>query len=196
MAFYLYKREEREEGDKIKEWFQQVRNVKLAGYNTIYKLWEQKGKPLDQGWHITRNDIATILTEGNGNHNSHRLIIDFYPNPKSKQDIALIEVLDIYAYTYGDSKRNKSDWSIIMPRLRDVYIDKLEQKKDFEEIERTKREFSIDKRQDDPALDIYEFLYLHGDYDKQPWNFGRVGQVNAAFIHKPARDYFKNFFCK
>ena len=195
MAFYLYKREERQVEYKIKEWFQQVKQVKLSSFGkAIYNLWLQKEKPLNLGWHININELLHVLTDGMGNSNSDRLVIDFHPTAKSR--IALIDVLDIYAYTYGDSKRNKSDWSIIMPRLRDVYIDKLEQKKDFEDIERTNREFSIDKRQDDPALDIYEFLYLHGDYDKQPWNFGRVGQVNAAFIHKPARDYFKNFFCK
>ena len=162
MAFYLYKREEREEGDKIKEWFQQVRNVKLAGYNTIYKLWEQKGKPLDQGWHITRNDIATILTEGNGNHNSHRLIIDFYPNPKSKQDIALIEVLDIYAYTYKN-QIGKASWTVLMLRLRRVREEEFKETEITKKLEDEKKEFSIDKREDESGLDVFEFIYLLGE---------------------------------
>ena len=28
------------------------------------------------------------------------------------------------------------------------------------------------------------------------WNWGKIGQVNATFIHKPARDYFKEWFSK
>ena len=193
MAFYLYKREEREEGDKIKEWFQQVRNVKLAGYNTIYKLWEQKGKPLDQGWHITRNDIATILTEGNGNHNSHRLIIDFYPNPKSKQDIALIEVLDIYAYTYKN-QIGKASWTVLMLRLRRVREEEFKETEITKKLEDEKKEFSIDKREDDSGLDVFEFIYLLGE--KEGFTAGQVGRFNAAFIDKDARRYFKNFFCE
>jgi len=193
MAFYLYKREEREEGDKIKEWFQQVRNVKLAGYNTIYKLWEQKGKPLDQGWHITRNDIATILTEGNGNHNSHRLIIDFYPNPKSKQDIALIEVLDIYAYTYKN-QIGKASWTVLMLRLRRVREEEFKETEITKKLEDEKKEFSIDKREDESGLDVFEFIYLLGE--KEGFTAGQVGRFNAAFIDKDARHYFKNFFCE
>ena len=193
MAFYLYKREEREEGDKIKEWFQQVRNVKLAGYNTIYKLWEQKGKPLDQGWHITRNDIATILTEGNGNHNSHRLIIDFYPNPKSKQDIALIEVLDIYAYTYKN-QIGKASWTVLMLRLRRVREEEFKETEITKKLEDEKKEFSIDKREDESGLDVFEFIYLLGE--KEGFTAGQVGRFNAAFIDKDARRYFKNFFCE
>jgi hypothetical protein len=36
---------------------------------------------------------------------------------------------------------------------------------------------------------IVEFLYLQG-----PWNWGRNGSTNAAFIHDEARNYFQQFF--
>ena len=191
MPFYLFQRTERKDGNIVREYFQMVREVRLAGYNSIYNLWVQMGKSKDQGWHIDIHNLLKEITKGTGNYNSHRLIIDF--DPKAKWRIGLIEVLDIYLYTYGYSTNN-AFWSALMLRLRDVYYDEFEQDKDPKDIEDMKRKFCIDKRKEDSDQDVFEFLYLKGD--DGGWNRGRVGQVNAVFIHKEARDYFKNFFCR
>jgi hypothetical protein len=187
MPFYIYERRE----DKAHEHFKQAQEVPLAGHNVIYQLWGQNGKPLDKGWHISIHDLLRIIAGGTGTSDSLRLLID--SDPKAKRRIAIAEILDIYVYTYGNSV-DKAIWSALMLRLREVCYEDLDRDENPEEIAKMKYEFSIDKRMDDPDKDIYEFLYLHGD--DRSWVWGRVGQVNAVFIYKDARDYFKELFCK
>ncbi len=191
MPFYLYERKEKTDGTLLKESFEQLRKVSLARYNSIYNLWIQKGRPLDKGWHISIHDLINEITKGTGNYDTHRLIIDFDPNAKWR--IGLIEIIDIYLYTYG-YLTNKAIWSILMLRLREVYYKNFEKEKDIKDLSIFKRIFSIDKRREDPDQDIFEFIYLQGD--DLGWNWGRVGQVNAAFIHKEAREFFKDHFCQ
>ena len=186
MAFYLYKRV-LQNGE---EYFERVKKVKLAGYNSIYNLWKKNNKPINKGWHISANDLIKELTKDKGDENSYRVIIDFDPN--STWRIGLIEIRDIYVYTIGDSKEGKVwvKWSPIMMRLRDVYYEEFTSAVPKEQLEDRKKAFNVIRINND---DIFEFVYLQGD--DNGWNWGRVGQVNATFIHKEARSYFKNFFC-
>ena len=186
MAFYLYKRVP-QNGE---EYFERVKKVKLAGYNSIYNLWKKNNKPINKGWHISANDLIKELTKDKGDENSYRVIIDFDPN--STWRIGLIEIRDIYVYTIGDSKEGKVwvKWSPIMMRLRDVYYEEFTSAVPKEQLEDRKKAFNVIRINND---DIFEFVYLQGD--DNGWNWGRVGQVNATFIHKEARSYFKNFFC-
>ena len=158
----------------------------LAGYNLIYKLWESKGKPTDQGWHISADDMIREHTDGNETQKSGALIIDFDPN--SKRRIGLIELLDIWIYTYSGAKKDVSGWSPMMLRFGDIMYEEY----DYEIQEKDKNEM-IDKISDPESReDFVEFLYLNGT-DKG-WNWGMNGMTNAAFIQGQARDYFRQYF--
>ena len=158
----------------------------LAGYNLIYRLWEKRGKPTEQGWHVSANDLIKIHTKDKESYKTRRLLIDFHPNAKWR--IGIIELLDIYVYTYPGAKRDDAGWSPMMLRFRDVMYEEFEN-----EITKKDKEIKINKIQEpDYQEDFVEFLYLNGT-DKG-WNWGINGMTNAAFIQGPARDYFRQYF--
>ena len=158
----------------------------LAGYNLIFKLWELKGKPTDQGWHVSADDLIKEHSSGKESQASGALIIDFDPNAKWR--IGLIELLDIYLYTYSGATRDVSGWSPMMLRFRDVMYKEYDH-----EIREEEKSEMLDKIHDpDNKEDFVEFLYLNGT-DKG-WNWGRNGMTNAAFIQSPAREYFRKYF--
>ena|SRR3990170_8697963 len=157
----------------------------LAGYNLIFQLWEDRGKPTDQGWHVSADDLIRARTGGQESWDSRSLLIDF--NPNSKWRIGLVELLDIYIYTYR-VKQGEASWSPMMLRLRDVLYE--ESDKEISKEEKRNKIAVIDDPQKDE--DFVEFLYLNGT-DKG-WNWGVNGKTNAAFIHGSAREYFRQYF--
>lgn len=158
----------------------------LAGYNLIYNLWEKRNKPTDQGWHMSADDLIKEYTEGKGNIETHSLLIDFHPSATTR--IGIIELLDIYAYTYSGNSDIEASWTPMMLRLRDVLYEEYEK-----ELTVSEKEAKLKKlKQPSDAEDFIEFLYLNGD--DQSWNWGRNGMTNAAFIYGPARAYFKKYF--
>jgi len=179
MAFMVY---ERKAGNLI----QTGKHFRLAGYNLIYNLWEKRGRPTDQGWHMSADDLIREYTSGKGSSQTYALLIDFHPNARNR--IGIIELLDIYAFTYSGATRKDAGWTPLMLKLRDVLYEEFE--KDISDQEKEKK-IRILK---DPgnAEDFVEFLYLNGS-DKG-WNWGRNGMTNAAFIHGPAREYFRKYF--
>ena len=179
MAFLYYQKD----GEKL---INRRRFFSLAGYNLIFRLWESRGKPTDQGWHVTTDDLIKAYTEGSDSHETGALIIDF--RPSSKRCIGLIELLDIYLYTYSGAKRGDAGWSPMMLRFRDILYEEYDSEfADSDKIEKM-REIRIPANGDD----FVEFLYLNGS-DKG-WNWGMNGMTNAAFIQGPARDYFRQYF--
>lgn len=186
MANYLYKTERKEDTSHIiNQHFEREKEVPIYGKNVIYKLWVQQEEPIDVGWHVTSYNLLNALTEGAGTYDSHRLIIDI--EPKSKKGINLVEILDIYGYTF------KNGYIILMLRLREILYCEFDTEKTQKEVDDMKKKFYIKNPKNDPAEDIFEFIYLKGDKGWQP---GKVGFVNAAVIPKEARTYFKQFFCK
>lgn len=179
MAFMFY---DRKNGSLI----QTGKCFSLAGYNLIYSLWEKRGRPTDQGWHMTEDDLIREYTQDKGNIQTNALLIDFHPNARIR--IGIIELLDIYAYTYSGATEKEAEWTPMMLRLRDVLYEEYEQeisgKEKEEKIKIIKNPISDD--------DFVEFLYMNGS-DKG-WNWGRNGMTNAAFIHGPARKYFSQYF--
>ena len=159
---------------------------KLAGYNLIYKLWVKRDKPTNQGWHISADDLIREFSSGNETYENLRFVIDFHPSAKWR--IGLIELLDIYVYTWQGSQKNQASWSPMMLRFHDIMYEEFKN-----EITEKKKATKISLI-DSPAYndDFVEFLYLNGD-DKS-WNWGMNGMTNAAFIHGAARDYFRQFF--
>jgi len=179
MAFLIYKNQN---GNLIET----GKTFSLAGYNLIYQQWEKNGKPTDQGWHASVNDLIKIHTGEKESHKTLRFLIDFHPSAKWR--IGIIELLDAYIYTYAGANRNEASWSPMMLRFRDIYYEEFEKEITQKEKER------IMKKINDPEAseDFVEFLYLNGS--KSGWNWGMNGMTNAAFLQGPARDYFRKFF--
>lgn len=158
----------------------------LAGYNLIYQAWERKEKPLNEGWHVSQDELLKIHSKGQHDTSTRRLVIDY--DPKSTRHIGLVELLDIYAFTWGQNNGEPA-WTPLMLRLRELV------EKEYEEPFESSRKDAILANLTEPeptTPDFVEFLYLNGA-DKG-WNWGMNGMTNAAFLHGAARDYFRKFF--
>lgn len=184
MAFLVYERMSKAGKDILRA---TGNHFTLGGHSLIYKAWEARGKPKNQGWHVNADELIKLYSGGQASYETMRLIIDYDPN--SKTSIGLIELLHVYAYTYA--KTDKVDWTPLMLRLRDVYICNPK-----ETITKDKKAEMISEITPYYSDDYIEFLYLQGDKDKRGWAWGRNGSTNAAFIHGEARKYFKNYFCE
>jgi len=179
MAFMVYSK-------KNGQLIQTGKYFSLAGYNLIYNLWEKLGRPTDQGWHMSAGDLIREYTGGKGTIDTTALLIDFHPTSRNR--IGIIELLDIYAFTYSGASEKEAGWTPMMLRLRDVLYEEYEN-----DISAQGKEEKIRCLKDSGnEEDFIEFLYLNGP-DKG-WNWGRNGMTNAAFIHGPAREYFRKYF--
>ena len=158
----------------------------LAGYNLIYRAWEQQGMPLDMGWRVSRDELLRIHSDGRYDSSTLRLVIDY--DPKADWRISLIELLDVYAFTWSNGNGAPS-WTPLMLRLTSVFDRKYDLPLD------SSRKDEILGRLPEPepdAPDFVEFLYLQGP--DRGWNWGMNGMTNAAFLHGDARKYFRQFF--
>lgn len=126
MAFLLY---EKKDGYLVNT----GTHYSLAGYNLIYKLWKKHGSPINQGWEMSVDELIKEYTSEKGSMYTHSLLIDFAP--KSSERIGIIEILNIYAYTYARENDNTmvADWTPMMLKLRDVFYEEYESKISKEE---------------------------------------------------------------
>lgn len=170
MPFYLYTTNN---SDNL---YTNQGNISIAGYNLIYSFWDNNKKPLNEGWKILNSEIKTYFNNDN-KYKDCKLLIDFFPS--STEEIVMMEIIDIYIYTYGEDK--KAIWSPLMLKLRDCYYDDNFKEKDISKI----KLYEYNE-------DIFEFLYISGD--DRGWRWSKVGRVNGALLHKPAREYFKKYF--
>jgi hypothetical protein len=158
----------------------------LGGYNLIYQAWQAHGSPVDMGWHATADELIQLQTNQVHDYTTRRLVIDF--DPTTTRRIGLIELLDVYAYTWGDGNGGPS-WTPIMLKLRDVYY------AEYDPPINQARKAAILADLAEPAPDspdFVEFLYLNGP--GYGWNWGKNGMTNAVFLQGAARDYFRQFF--
>ncbi len=158
----------------------------LAGYNLLYTAWTQQGSPINKGWHITADELIRIHYKSAHDSTTKRLVIDF--DPKTTRRIGLIELLDIYAFTWGNDS-GSAEWTPLMLRFRDLFYQVYNP-----EIDKAKKAeiLSCCEEPSKSAPDFVEFLYLNGP--QFGWNWGMNGMTNAAFINGMARDYFRQFF--
>lgn len=161
-------------------------NFRLAGFNLVHRIWESRGRPTDRGWHISRDDLIANYEPSGKPERPYRFLIDF--DPDAKWRIGLVELLDIYVYTFAGTEHGKAKWSPMMLRLRDVLYEEFDG--DIPPEEKEKRIARIPEP--DSNDDFVEFLYLNGS--DQGWRWGMNGMTNAAFIHGPAREYFRQYF--
>lgn len=159
-------------------------HFKLSGYNLIFRAWEKRGKPVDQGWHVSADELIAIHTGGAHDRQTHRLLIDFHP--ASRERVGLIELLDIYAFTYGNGLEGQATWTPMMFKLRTIYYEEFDEL--ISDDEKAQRLDNL--REPSTGDDFIEFLYLTGP----SWSWGRQGRCNAVFLHPPARDYFRPHF--
>jgi hypothetical protein len=177
MAFLLFSK--KRQGESL--FYSNTGNsYKLAGYNLIYRLWEKRGRPVEQGWSVTADEILRQLNP-EFSENTHSLVIDF--DPKSTSKIGLIEIERIHIFTYGHA--SQADWSILMLEMRDVYYEEDCELAAPEMKAKCLQQLKIQK----DRKKIFEFLYFQGN-----WCFGRNGSTNAGFIHDEARHFFLPFF--
>lgn len=180
MPFYLYRRFQ----ENSKEFLEKQRQIKLAGHN-MKCLWRKKGKPINAGWHISLDDIIQEnISEGN-DARDHTVIIDL--DPSSRKIITLLELSDIYAFTYGQN--SVVSWTVLMLKLKEIFAHS------DKNLTSKKREQIIHKIQnpaDNEKSAATEFLYLQGE--NRGWNWGMVGYVNAALIYEDAKEFFKKYF--
>lgn len=179
MAFMFY---DRKDGNLIHT----GKYFSLAGYNLIYNLWEKRGKPTNQGWHMSADDLIRESTKNEGTIQTNALLIDFDQNSRIR--IGIIELMDIYAYTYSGATAKEAGWTPMMIRLRDVLYEEYD--KEISDKEKEGRIKSLKEPYNED--DFVEFLYLNGS--EKGWNWGRNGMTNAAFVQGPAREYFRKFF--
>jgi hypothetical protein len=183
MAFLVYERAAKGEKHVLRATDQ---SFSLAGYNLLYAAWERRSRPVEVGWHATSDELIRIRTKNQQSDETQRLIIDFHPS--SNRRIGLIELTDVYAFTWGDGTGEPS-WTPIMLKIRDLFYEEYDQP--IRQEQKTEVIAELDEPGDD-APDSVEFLYLNGpDYG---WNWGRNGMTNAAFLHGAARAYFRQFF--
>lgn len=162
----------------------------LAGNKNglIHQMWIKRGKPINQGWTVTANDLLGVYAEEykypNYNSEEYALIIDFHPT--STDRIGLLEIERIHIYTYGDE--DYVEWSPLMLELSEIYS--LSGIKNFSNDIKEKILDRIEVKLQREK--IIEFLYLNGD--DYSWNWGKNGKTNAAFIYKDSRNFFKRFF--
>lgn len=160
------------------------RFFQLAGrHSLVRQAWEKRGEPLDEGWSICADELASLYSKGAHTSETLRLIFDFAP--KAKTGISLLELATLHVYTIGYGS-GELQWTVLMPMMRQALWKPLES--DATEKERQK----LISRYRDPGVDAdesVEFLYLRGN-----WLWGRIGAVNAAIIEEGPRNFFRCFF--
>lgn len=160
------------------------KRIPLAGHNAIQNLWVKKDRPFEKGWAISSEELIKYVLNKNDTEKKYSIIIDSAPSVNTKIDYK--ELHDIHLYTFKNQHEDKADWSVILLRVRDVYG-----RTDIKEEERSSANNQFYFEEYDKNL-IYSFLYLHGDY--RGWNWGRLGQMNGAWIYPNARKYFSKIF--
>jgi hypothetical protein len=178
MAFLLFAARKEDDGHTVLsptgEEYRLARLIRAA--------WEARARPLNEGWHASADDLVQIHSEGRATYETLRLLIDFHPSATWR--VGIMELLDVYGYTFGDDK--DVWWTPLMLRLREI-INIEDWDTAFDET----RKIAVLARLNEPKEDneSVEFLYLQSN-----WTWGRNGSVNAAFINNGARNYFKKFF--
>ena len=159
----------------------------LAGYNVglLYKAWKKRGKPLNAGWRVAREELIELQFPDDRPSDDVRLIIDFHPTSAGR--IGLIEPVEIFAYTWA-GENGGAGWTPLMLKLHDVFYEEYE-----ESLDPARRAEIMNTIPTElVGQESIEFLYLNGD--KLGRNSGRNGMTNAAFLHGGPRDYFSQFF--
>lgn len=155
----------------------------LSGYNLLHAAWQRRDCPINQGWDVSANELISLHSDGRESYETRRFLIDF--DPKSKWRIGVIELLHIYAFTHGENR--EPNFTPLMLKCRDVFY-----QDNYGTLTDTQKQQIMRRlRQPKHPQEFVEFLYLSG---KCPWNWGRNGRTNAAFLMKEARAYFKQFF--
>ena len=172
------------------QYIRAIRTFHLAGWRNglLKRAWERKGKnkpPINDGWHVSRQELVHIHSDGKYD-TSNRLLASLW-NSKTKSGIGVVELMDVYGYTFGSDDNEAVWWTPLMLRVSEVFWQDLEEPM----TESQKIRFLSNPRKElpSPQHESIEFLYLQGN-----WNWGPTGSVNAAFIHDGARKYFKQFF--
>ena len=158
----------------------------LAGNNILKQAWKAMNRPLNQGWHVSANDIIAQLTDGQHTIQTRRLLVDASPSTRDK--IEIIEIRDIWAFTQGDEQTGEVWWTPLMLNVRGVLS--LSGTRDMAAEERRAMIHDIHAPLYSP--ECREFLYLLGE--DRGWNWGVSGRTSAAYLEPRVRKYFRDYF--
>ena len=183
MAFIIFNRIQDKDGSSILQSTGEL--FHLGGRNLLYQAWEKRNRPLDQGWHVSADELIQMYSNDHHTYDTMRMIIDF--DPDARWRIGLVELLEIHAYTWGNGNQ-KASWTPLMLHLQNVFYEEF----DPEISDKKKKEILHKIREPQNRSEFVEFLYLQGS--DNAWNWGRNGATNAAFIEGEARVYFRQFF--
>src|SRR5690349_3892826 len=86
-------------------------SFRLAGYNLLYDAWIKRGSPIEIGWHVSADELIQLHYDGTHNADTKRFVIDF--DPSTTRRIGLIELLDVYAFTWGEGLQGPR-WTPLM----------------------------------------------------------------------------------
>ena len=119
MPAFLYQRIHKNEVEIL----HQVRKVPMAGRYLIQSHWELKGRPINQGWHISEMEMVEYAVGEIANPGAYSIIIEGTPSVKTK--VYQYELFDIYVYTHGyiETQQNVtiSQWSNLMLKVKKVF---------------------------------------------------------------------------
>ena len=181
MAIYLYKHIQGSENIH----YELVDGIALAGYNIIYNQWRKKGEPRNEGWQIDFNDLVSELQDKVSPGYRPAILIDY--DPSGKEEAVLLQVNDLYAYTYACKDTGKVWGTPIMLHMQKVFGRSLPEGSNAEQRKDLISRFDAEYQEE-----VIEFLYLQGE--DRGWNWGMVGRVNAALIPPDARKFFRQYF--
>jgi hypothetical protein len=185
MSFLLYKKNS---DKRILE--ATTTSFRLAGNNIIRKLWEEKGRPIGEGWEITASDIVKNAIPPSANSELLHPVTDFHP--RTTERIGIMEIDTIYLYTFPQDRNKKEPaWTPMMLKLRSLYYEEFDPALSLEKIQEKKKHIVLPKDYDKPRDEswTFTFLYVKGE----SWNFGKPGSTNGTFIEGGARTYFKRY---
>jgi hypothetical protein len=151
----------------------------------LQRAWNRQGKPINRGWEVSADELIRIHSDDRESYQTRRLLSDFHPS--SNWRIGLIELLHIYAFTWGSSDEGNPSWTPFMIKGRDIFY-----RDDYENLsESEKRTVLADLPEYDPkGSDFAEFLYFNVNKNGN-WVWGRSGMANAAFLHGEALAFFQ-----
>ena len=160
------------------------RDLSLAGRNIIWEHWKKNGCKVNAGWEIKHDDIVSHATQGAGNPNDYRIIVNVLPKREGVVDLLLLD--EICVFTHGQQGSKESEWSIYMLKLREFFG--RQSLSEEQKVELTNCFPAHEK----PGQEVATFLYMHGD-DKG-WRPGPVGATAGALIYPDAKVYFRKHF--
>lgn len=159
--------------------FKCIKEISLGGRQIIYRNWIENKNKFGE-WKISPQELLNKIDKNSYSTSEYTILIDGKPN--SETELEFFEIDDICVYTFKNEYEVKADWSLLLLKCQLIFcsqdkslIDKIRETKSF-------------SPQDVKPTPVRTFLYLRGC--DAGWNWGRLGQMNGAWLYPDALKYF------